>query len=176
MTTYLKYYVNGCNDRETAHLLMRLLLSYSDAFSLIYFRYHINEVLSKTAATIKDMLTPFEVDTRNVTEWPGTSIKNSRGHVYQMITYRRAVEAIPALEIVDNLWEWNYPQFPMDPCFYKAGYAWFATSTHEGWNALFLKDDEDYPLVSDLESLGFSFISEGRVEQSDLFFNEYSFY
>lgn len=149
------YYVDGLEKPEISHRLFRVLVSYSDTFSLIYFRYKQNERPSKTTSTIKKELGPFQLNTRITLEWPGTKILgNQQGHIYRMVTYRSCFEVIPVLEKVNSLWDWDYPMYPMDPCFYKDGVAWFSSSTHEHWNKLCLWDDENYPLAADLESIG----------------------
>ena len=152
---------------------MRVILAYSDAFSFIYFRYNEKEKLSRRASLIKKRLSPFELDSRDVTEWPGTKILNERNHIYRMVTYRVDFDVLPILEKVNTLWDWDYPKFPMDPCFYKKGYAWFVVTTHEHCNVLYMREDADFPIVDDLESLGVSLIPEKKVSASELFYNSY---
>ena len=173
MSYFYSYRVNGCEDKDTSHLFMRAILAYSDAFSLIYFKYRHEEELTEGVSKIKEKLAPFELDSRYVTVWPGTKIINRRGNAYKMITYRIDYDVIPILEEVNTLWDWDYPQFPMDPCFYRKGRAWFAVSTHEHWNALYLKEDGNYPLVSDLESLGVSLEYVNQVAEVELFYNQH---
>ena len=171
MNYYNSYFVDGCEKEETSHSFLSVILSYSDAFSLIYFRYRENEKLSKTASAIKKKLEPYKLFSQDVTEWPGTKTRNERGHVYRMITYRADIDVLPVLEEVATLWDWDYPRYPMDPCFYKKGYAWFAVSTHEHWNKLFLMEDPSFPLASDLESIGVTLFPGKTAKTSDLYYN-----
>ena len=57
----------------------------------------------------------------------------------------------------------------MDLCFYKNGFAWFASSVHEHWNALYT--DKPY-MVTDLESLGLRVTHCDADNECVLFFNE----
>ncbi len=172
MVYYNNYSVVGCENKEISHRFLRVLLAYSDALSLIYFRYQTEEKFSSKVSQIKRRLSPFELDSRDVTEWPGTKVRNDQGHLYRMITYQVNMNIVPILEEVDTLWDWDYPLFPMDPCFYKKGYAWFAVSTHERWNSLYLQETDSFPLASDLESIGVTLISRGKATAPELFYNQ----
>lgn len=165
------YYVGGLEDEDVSRRFLRTILSYSDAFSLIYFKYQQNEKGSPGTAEIQKGLSRFILNSRNVTEWPGTKLlSNKQDHIYCMKTYRiDFFKMLPVFERVKTLWDWDYPNYPMDPCFYKDGYAWFAVSTHEHWNELYLRKSTSYPLASDLESLGVSLISQGKADEAKLY-------
>ena len=171
MNNYTSYYVDGCEKEKTSQLFLRVILSYSDAFSLIYFQHRENEALSKTASDIEKQLEPYMLFSQDVNEWPGTKTRNEQGHIYRMVVYRADLGVLPVLEQVAVLWDWDYPCFPMDPCFYKKGYAWFATSTHEHWNLLFLMDDPMFPLAPDLESIGVTLVPEKTARTSEPYYN-----
>ncbi len=171
MICYNSYYVEGCEIEEISHRFLRVILSYSDVFSLIFFRYRQNEKTSKSAAMIKKKLAPFKLFSQDVNEWPGTKTLNERGHIYRMITYRANIDVLPTIEEVATLWDWDYPLFPMDPCFYKNGYAWFSVSSHEHWNKLILGKGPSFPLISDLESIGVTLIPGKKVKCSDIYYN-----
>ncbi len=174
MPIYSSFYVDGCENKDTFHIFTRAILACSDAFSLVYFRYFENEKPSKGASFIKKGLSSFKLNSRIVNQWPGTTIlKNDRGHIYRMITYKADIDVIPIIETVDTLWDWCYPNYPMDPCFYKDGRAWFVTSTHERWNALYLNDNM-LKFVSDFESLGVTLVPKTKKEETELFYNECS--
>ena len=175
MIYYDRYCVEGCENKEISQRFLRAVLACSDAFSLIYFRYRTNEKYSEGVSRIKKRLDRFRLDSRDVTEWPGTRIiSNEQGHSYRMVTYRVCMDILPILEEVDTLWDWDYPLFPMDPCFYKNGYAWFVVTAHEHWNMLYLERKVPcVPLASDLESLGVSLIPEKKVSASELYYHPY---
>ncbi len=184
---FQSYQVDGCENKEIFHRFLRAILACSDAFSLIFFRYKEEEKPSEGVSGMEKELAPYMADSREVTQWPGTKLRNEQGHIYRMVTYRIDMGLIPILEKIDRLWDWDYPRYPMDPCFYKNGYAWFAVSSHERWNALYLRDDIDipedddqaaigrafFPSVLDLESLGVVLTPGERVPASELFFHEH---
>ena len=171
MNNYNSYYVDGCEKEEITHRFLRVILSYSDTFSLIFFRYRENEKLSKTAAVIKKKLAPYKIYSQDVVQWPGTITRNEQGHIYRMIFYRAVIDVLPTLEKVATLWDWDYPHYPMDPCFYKKEYAWFSVSTHEHWNELLLREDPAFPLASDLESIGVTLFPGKTVTPSEIYYN-----
>lgn len=171
MTEYNCYYVDGCEKKDTWHLFQRVLLAYSDAFSLVYFKYQDNETQSVGVSQICEELSQYKIDERRVMEWPGTRQMNGR-YYYRMVTYRidsSVFNVMDTLEKVDSLWKWDYPIFPMDICFYKNGIAWFASSAHEHWNALYLQTVGSFPLVSDLNSIGIHLVFRNRVAETDVF-------
>ena len=174
MIDYKSYYVDGCESKKISHLFLRAILANSDAFSLIYFKFRENEKFSKGVSGMKKRLAPYKIDSRDVTEWPGTKLlSNEQNHIYRMETYQVDMDVLPVLEEVDTIWDWDYPDYPMDPCFYKNGYVWFAVTAHEHANTLYLRDSENFPLAADLESIGVSLIPGRKVEQSALFCNKY---
>ena len=171
MIKYDCYYVEGCEKKDTWHLFQRVLLAYSDAFSLVYFKYQDNETQSVGVSQINEELSQYEMDERIVTEWPGTRHINGR-YNYRMVTYRidsSVFNVMDTLEKVDTLWDWDYPEYPMDICFYRNGIAWFATSAHEHWNALYLLTDGSFPLASDIDSIGIHLVFQHKVVEADIF-------
>lgn len=170
---YNRYFVEGCEQKDISRSFIRILLACSDAFSLIYFRYKENEKQKKSTLKIKKKFAPYKLCSKEVTEWPGTKLYgNEQGHIYQMETYSIDMAMLPVFDSVDTIWDWDYPQFPMDPCFYRNGYAWFSISTHEHDNSLYLREDESVPSVLDLESFGLKLIPQGEVKESELFYND----
>lgn len=174
---YYEYTIKGCENQEVWRCVFTLLQAYNDSFSLIYckLKNHANEPLKMRR--IKRMLFPYLIDLRIVSEWPGTQIiKNESQYVYEMGTYRCNIKDIQQwktfdkMEKVGSLWDWDYP-LPMDLCFYKSGRCTFASCTHERWSALYLTDDLESISPNDLESVGAILHMEGKVKESDLFFN-----
>ena len=51
----------------------------------------------------------------------------------------------------NDIFDWCYPQFPMDLSFYKEGYAFFASCAHERLSWFFSDSDEE---VNTLKELG----------------------
>ena len=172
MAEYKCYYVDGCEQSKVWQLFQRILLAYSDAFSLIFFRYSTDEAWSQSVSGIYRDLCQYKINEQKVTEWPGTRVLGDR-HIYDMVMYRIegiSFEIMDVLERVDTLWKWDYPDYPMDICFYRNGTAWFASSAHEKWNAFYLQSgDDNLPLVSDIESLGVKLEYKGKVTEDQMF-------
>ena len=171
--TYTSYYIENCESKDVTDRLIRVLLAGSDAFSLIYFRYHKYEIESKSVRNIKKRLAPYQLLSQNVLAWPGTQLmKNDRGHIYQMITYSVDIEQINILGDVDSLWDWDYPKHPMDLCFYRNGLAWFEMSAHERSNTIYLRDDE-LPSADFFEEIGLKLTPQKTVKETELFYHKY---
>ncbi len=155
------YYVDGCENKDVFQMFMKVLIGCSDSFSLIYFRYKENEKPKRGVSKIKKGLLPYRISSKKVDAWPGTKIlENKQGHIYQMETYVADPNQIPIMEQVDTLWDWSYPRFPMDPCFYRDGHVWFLSTTHENINKLYLEENS-FPSADDLESIGLKLVLLG---------------
>jgi hypothetical protein len=127
--TFNCYYVDKCEQKDISQKFINAVFRYSDAFSLIYFQYEKGEKMKKSTRNIKNALNPYKLESRTVLEWPGTITMDNR-HIYRMITYRTDKNVLPILLSVDTIWDWNYSRYPMDPAFYKNGYAWFYVTSH----------------------------------------------
>ena len=173
MGNYRKYYVEGLDDPEIYRNFLALLLAYSDAFSFIYFKYREGERTKRSTRQIQKRLSPFEISAKNVSQWGGTITLNESEHVYRMVTYKieraRIFDILDVFETVETLYDWDYPKYPMDPCFYKNGYAWFTVCSHELDNTIYLKDESSFPLASDIESIGAKLEPDGKVAETELF-------
>ena len=163
------YFVDHFSSKAAYHGFISYVGAYSDAFSLIYFQYSEKETPRPRVSAGRNALQPDLIYEEVVTCWPGTETKNEQGHVYLLRAYRRTFESLAALEIASSLWDSNYPDFPMDLCFYKNGFSWFASSVHEHWNALYT--DKPY-MVKDLESLGLRLTPCDTNNDGVLFFDE----
>ena len=127
------------------------MLKYSDAFSVVYFRYNEKEKFSLSAKKVKKELEDFIIYEKSVNQWPGTITLNETGQIYLMTMYRTDMAAETTLLRVKSIWEWDYPKYPMDLAFFKDGYAWFESTAHEGINLIHIKDQST---SDDLEKLG----------------------
>ena len=83
-------------------------------------------------------------------EWPNTQTFDTR-HIYNIVFYYAKTECLDILCQVKCLYDWDYPDAPMDLCFYKDGYCWFAVTAHEGFSYLYT---DDLKVVKDLKKLG----------------------
>ena len=140
---YEVYYLEGLEDKTIWNKLTGMLFAFSDTFSLITFKYHQNEKASPTTTKILKEVSRYRIGSRIVKKWPSTEILGDQKHIYRMNLFRIDLNGIDKLfsvfEQVGTLWDWDYPDYPMDPCFYKNGYAWFSVSTHEHECQVFLE-------------------------------------
>ena len=171
-----KYHVENFTSKSVYHDFLSLMLAHSDAFSLVYFQYDRNEEPHENVRRIMEALSPYEISNKDVTRWPGTITMDFR-HIYNLRVYRinktnpiAVFDILDVLETADSLWDWDYPEYPMDLCFYKNGFAWFASSAHEQWNALYT--DEPAGIAADLESIGLQVSQGGDIADNELFYDE----
>ncbi|HCJ14490.1 MAG TPA: hypothetical protein DHV77_04555 [Erysipelotrichaceae bacterium] len=78
-------------------------------------------------------------------------------------------DVLPFMDEVGSMWNWDYPDYPMDPCFYKNGLAMFFLTCHEKLSTIYLRKNEGYPTISELESIGLNLIFEGTVPESKIY-------
>ncbi len=169
---YDSYYVINCDDKEITRKLFAVLFSYSDSFSLLYYKRVENEKFKNTVKDIQKQLQKYIIGSKKVLEWPLTKQLNDHKPICQLVTYKSSMETFFILENVGCLWDWDYPYYPSDIAFYKNGFAWFESCSHERMNTLYVRKEDGYPLISDMESIGIELEPEGKVYQERLFFNE----
>lgn len=160
------YYVESLDDRATYIRFIDYMLARSAAFSVVYFKYHEAEKTKKSTLEIKKRLDPYKLWSRNVSKWPGTETMNKSGHIYRLIIYKSDAAVSEFLKVVETLYEWDYPRYPMDLAFYRDGYAWFASSAHEGLNWLYT---DDTTIVKQLSDCGIAASKTRSIEYNKLF-------
>lgn len=163
------YYIDDFKNKDVYDNFIRYMLSHSDAFSFVYFKYRNGEPTKKTTADIKKLLLPYKMYAENVSKWPSTVTLNEFNHIYRLVMYKSVPQAEIALTKVDAIYDWDYPKYPMDLCFYRDGYAWFATSSHECWNALYTND---ISIIEELKTLGVSIFRDDDTDDENLFYDK----
>lgn len=163
-----EYYVEEFKNKESYLAFIRYMLLNSDTFSLIYFKYIESEKTKKSVKEVKKALEHLKIYSCNTLKWPGTETTNNDHHIYRMIIYNSLLDAEKVLNKVEQIYEWQYPQLPMDLCFYKNGYAWFASCAHENLNWLYTNE---ISVVEDLKTLGVDLFFRKDVDESILFYN-----
>ncbi|MBP3554378.1 MAG: hypothetical protein J6K63_01940 [Clostridia bacterium] len=154
------YYIEDFEDREGYEKFIDHMLSYSDYFSFIYFRYRENERMKKTTREIHDALAKFKVKSKFTHEWPGT-ISFDDQHFYKIVLYRSDPAAKEILCRFTHLFDWDYPMAPMDMAFYKDGMCVFSVTAHERDASLYTDDKK---LVHTLEAMGVDLDDVGETE------------
>ena len=174
MSKYDVYYVDGCENREQYQKMIAIATSFCDTISFIYFKYMHNECSSESTKAIKKALQKYKIGSKKVTAWPLTETRDY-GHIYNLVTYNiphdlpKTFIFSDALEAVNTLWDWSYPEYPMDPCFYRNGLVFFASCTHEQMNELYLRSEGDYLSKKDFESMGLKLTYLRSVSEDQLF-------
>lgn len=164
------YYVAGLDNPSTYLKFIEYMWQRSSTFSLVYFRYNSSEKMKKTCRSIKTQLEPYKNFEKNVLKWPSMETRNDNNHIYRLAMYKSTIDTKNVLAQVSSLWDWDYPMFPMDLCFYRNGYAWFAASSHETWNALYVDDKNT---AAEMRALGFELTDEEEVSDTNIFYEEY---
>ena len=115
-------------------------------------------------------LHPYRLKQRHTpVEWPSTHCLGKSGNVDYDISVFQACKAIqPYLLEPGGLFQWKYPHFPEDLCFFYGGYCWLSTSAHERSAEIYVSTQEE---VEEIKQLGLDL----RCIEEDftLFYEEY---
>jgi hypothetical protein len=72
-----------------------------------------------------------------------------------------------------GIFNWKYPHFPDDLCFFKGGYCWFSTVAHEAYACAYLKSIKD---IETFDGLGIEFkVVECNITNEQLFYEDYKY-
>ncbi len=163
------YYVEDMTSKQIYCSFIDIMLKYSDAFTLVYFRYREDEKLKKSVREVKKKLAPYKIYSKNVNEWASMVTLNENDHIYRLTMYKSEEDTEEALYKANNISDWDYPKLPMDLCFFKDGYTIFASSAHEYENFLYTDNEE---LIKELSESGVQLIFQRNVDDSAVFFDE----
>ena len=163
------YYIEGCDTKDYYKKFIRFMMSYSESFSCVYFKYNDKERLKKTVSIIKERLEPYKLYSEKTSQLPSMETTNENGHIYELTVYRSCVQAVSILEEVGSLWKWDYPRYPMDLCFFRAGYAWFVSSAHEEYGILYT---DDLGIINYLCNLGIKLKKGNAVKDDELYWEK----
>ncbi len=166
-----EYVVKRFRDRVTYLKFVQYMLEKSDAFSLVYFQYQRDEKIKKSTQVIKKALHPYLIKSWNGTKWASMETLNERGHIYCIHMYRAESKAIEGLSQASCIFDWDYPTRPMDLCFFKDGFSWFASCAHERYAVLYLNEKET---DEELRHLGVDLEFYGEASKDNLFYDENS--
>lgn len=164
-----KYYVSGLEDKENSVIFIRLMSAICDSFSLIYYSHGGVSIPSPSTFFMKFLLKKHIVNSTYVTRWPGTEVIDNGRDRYLMITYSTGTNYLRELEIPTTVYNWDYPKYPMDLCFYKDGVVRFETTAHEMRSVLYLPEDGGFPTVDDIESFGIRLEPDGSILEEHMY-------
>ncbi|MBE6809301.1 MAG: hypothetical protein E7524_07520 [Ruminococcaceae bacterium] len=160
------YYIDKFDNKDSYISFIKYMLNNSETFSLVYFKYCENEKTKKSAKIIQNLLKPYKIFALNGNQWPSTVTLNENNHIYKIVLYKADINAQTALCIADDIFDWDYPNLPMDLCFYKNGYAWFSSSSHEREAYVYTNDAHD---IDALIKLGANIEFDCEIDDSQLF-------
>ena len=126
------------------------MLLKSESFSLIYFRYRENEKMKQKTRIIFSNLKKFKIYSKSTQKWPNTETQDT-SHIYKFVLYRADIECLDILMQVTDIYGWDYPDAPMDLCFYREGYCWLSITAHEYMAYLYTDNREE---VEELRNIG----------------------
>ena len=103
-----EFFVEEFSSQESYRRFIKYMLSHSQLFSVIYFRYRENEPMKKRPKMLYEKLKKFKEYSITTSEWPGT-ITMDDNHIYKLVYYRAEMECFDWLIQVPGLYEWDYP-------------------------------------------------------------------
>lgn len=74
--------------------------------------------------------------------------------------------------MVDDIFDWYYPNAPMDLCFYRDGYCWYESTGHEGDASIYTEDQEE---IDDIKEMKANIIWCGDFGHTPFMLNEKEF-
>ncbi|MGD8569303.1 MAG: hypothetical protein PVJ39_14545 [Gammaproteobacteria bacterium] len=115
--------------KEYQQLLQKALGQY-EAFSLMW-RDDIITLANTNAARLEQTLRPFLLGETFTDRWPGSDVPYKSA---LLRTYLVSPESIQILKCVDNVFDFNYPNYPEDLAFYQDGMLVYSSIAHEQFN------------------------------------------
>lgn len=114
------------------------LINYADIFSFVVRG---GNDASKEAIDLLECLRPYLIESKEVSEWPGTKLFWERVTLYTYHLNNETAYLLYTSE--DNLFKWLLPHLPEDLVFYKNNKPLFVSITHEKEAYFELEDDEE---------------------------------
>jgi len=130
--------------------LIKYALKTSDAFMFVICNYGGDSLFEERILPFIKELEPLLIKNRmNDPRWPGTEASEEI-HRYKIHFYRSDPSALKTLLRPISLYNWQYPYFPEDLCFFRDGYCWFSTTAHEELSCIYVKDDQELNQLYDI--------------------------
>lgn len=136
--------------------------------------YRNRTIFKKNTESFLEKLKPYLIKKRNLpTEWPGLKVILDKHTKVDICVYRIYDEAKNTLLEPKGLFNWRYPYFPENLCFFKDNYCWFYSIAHEEYAYIYIKSLEE---VKELENLGLNFKARRcKEDEIKLFYEDYSY-
>lgn len=143
-------------SQETYRLFIEYALKYSDAFMLINYKSKQNA--AEKCKGIFLQLRPFRIKRRRTWKWPSNECMKDPwqkyDYFYELNMYRASEDALDILLEPGGLFQWHWPHYPMDLCFFKDGWCWFSITAHENFATLYASSKAQ---VKQLREMGIVF-------------------
>ena len=143
------YFLREFQDSAGYQAFLAYMLRNSDVFSFTFCKRAEGEKTKKAIRLIADRLKRFKISSRQTHQWPGTVSFDP--YLYQLVYYRADEACLEVLKSRGGVYDWLYPEAPEDLCFYKNGYCWLATTSHEKMGFLYT---DNAAVVTALKELG----------------------
>lgn len=112
------YFLDEFKKIEQYQKFVSYMLLNSDTFSLVYFKYKENEKIKKNVKEILDGLNKYKLYSKKTNKWPNTETQDDN-HIYKYVMYSSDIKCLDILLKIQGIYGWDYPNAPMDLCFYK---------------------------------------------------------
>lgn len=158
-----RYCFENFKSKEKYEEFIDYMLSNSDYFSLVYFKYKSKEKYTETVKEIRDLLRFYKVSAYKSNNMPSMITLNMNNHIYETVIYKADIGTKTALLKVNDIFDWDYPEYPMDLCFFKDGYAWVITSAHEKDALIYTDNNKE---IRTLKKMGFDITFFDEVDNT----------
>lgn len=136
---------------------LRYALERSDAFLLVFCDYDSKQSYEKRKKKLREELSGYRIKSRRNPSWPSNEIHTDKYKCFVDI-HRMSLEVLPFLLKTEGIYNWMYPTYPEDLCFFKNGKCWFASCAHERFASILLKTEAD---IEFLKANGISYEESG---------------
>jgi len=160
-----KYWISEFSNKQAYDSFIEYMLLNSEYFSFVYFGYGTNPKMKAGLREIKNDLQKYQVHSQKTLNMPGM-ITLDTNNTYRIAIYRSTPEVYNVLTKEKDIFDWDYPDRPMDLAFFRDGYAWFISVSHEMY-AYFITDNEDE--IEHLKSLGVNIIDVDDTREGSIF-------
>ena len=128
-----------------------------------------DESFKKNTEPFLRKLEKFLLKKRSNPIWPSNETKyGSNVKEININVYKVCDEVKQYLMEPQGLFNWKYPNYPDDLCFFKDGYCWFNIVAHENVAFIHLKSEDE---IKEIKRMGFKFSIDEYDDE--LFYEEY---
>ena len=168
-------YYSFCHDASEEQYVatVHYLLQHSDAFQVVLSNHRIRSKLPASSRRFKEMLKHDRVGGWSKTgdySLPLTEGTTAPGKYCTTAMFQVSEDSFSLVEQPMSFWNWMLPDYPEDLSFYRNGFCWFATCSHEQiiW---FCAEREIAEKIISLS--GIPFEKNGYCDENELFHEKY---